>query len=168
MNIFVVRILHTSCCRLIQPVKMYTNWYMMWYLKKDMFCREHTFFRWFVIFKMVCPSSVFRLVWPSSVVQQTRSMWNSFVHLHIFCTQVYFYDHVHNHISNCVHDHTNDLFGRSRVWTPGLAHDLFCGSRVWFPDLAAWSFCGSRVQFPDPITCFRPVVSMAYVTRPHD
>ncbi len=52
-----------------------------------------------------------------------------------------------------VHDRTNDLFNRSRVWTPGLAHDLF------------W---GSRVQFPDPIACFRPVVSVAYVTRPHD
>ena len=43
MNIFVVRILHTSCCRLIQPVKMYAIWYMMWYLEKDMFCKEHIF-----------------------------------------------------------------------------------------------------------------------------
>ncbi len=24
-------------------VEMYTNWYMMWYLKKDMFCKEHIF-----------------------------------------------------------------------------------------------------------------------------
>ncbi len=32
---------------------------MMWYLKKDMFCREHIFFGSFVIFKTVCPLSVF-------------------------------------------------------------------------------------------------------------
>ncbi len=52
-----------------------------------------------------------------------------------------------------VHDHMNDLFSRSRVRTPGLARDLFCGSRV---------------RFPDPIIRFGPVVSVAYVTRPHD
>ena len=69
--------------------------------------------------------------------------------------------------SDCVHDCTNSPFGWSRVQTPGLACDLFCGSRVRFPDLAAWSFCGSRVRFPDPITCFRPVVSVAYVTTYH-
>ncbi len=40
---FVVYVLHVSCCRLIQPVEMYTNCYMMWYLKKDMFCKEHIF-----------------------------------------------------------------------------------------------------------------------------
>ena len=40
---FLVCILRTSCCRLIQPVKMYTNWYMMWYLKKYVFCKEHIF-----------------------------------------------------------------------------------------------------------------------------
>ncbi len=45
-----VLILRTSCCRLIHPVKMYINWYMMWYLKKDMFCKEHDLFGWFVIF----------------------------------------------------------------------------------------------------------------------
>ena len=41
---FLVCILRTYCCRLIQPVKMYVNWYMMWYLKKDMFCKEHILF----------------------------------------------------------------------------------------------------------------------------
>ena len=55
--------------------------------------------------------------------------------------------------SDHVHDRMNDLFGRSRVRTPGLANDLFCRSRVRFPDL---------------IVCFRPIVSVAYVTRPHD
>ena len=31
---FVVGILHMSCCRLIQPVEMYTSWYMIWVPKK--------------------------------------------------------------------------------------------------------------------------------------
>ena len=162
---FLVRILRTSWGRLIQPVKMYINWYMMWYLKKDMFCKEHDLFRWFIIFKTICLSSIFWSVWPSSVVQRTRSTWNSLAYFvrtwnfTIVCAIV-FSDHVH--------DRTNDLFSRSRVRTPGLARNLFCRSRVWFPDLAAWSFCGSRVWFPDPITCFRPIVSVAYVICPHD
>ena len=33
MNIFVVCFLHASCSRLIQPVEVYINCYMMWYLK---------------------------------------------------------------------------------------------------------------------------------------
>ncbi len=56
----------------------------------------------------------------------------------------------HDRMSNCVHDHTNNLFGRLKVWTPGLVAQSFCGYRVWAPTLAAQSFCGSRVQFPDP------------------
>ena len=59
MNIFVVCFLHASCSRLIQPVEVYINWYMMCYLKKDMFCKEHIFFGCCIIFKMVCLSSVF-------------------------------------------------------------------------------------------------------------
>ncbi len=84
-----------------------------------------------------------------------------------FCTQVNFYDHTRDCISNCMHDHTNDLFGRTRVQIPGLAHDLFFGSRVWTPTLALQSFWGSRVWFPDRIACFRSVVSVAYVTTRH-
>ena len=38
---------------------MYVIWYMMWYLEKDMFCKEHDLFGCFVIFETVCPSSVF-------------------------------------------------------------------------------------------------------------
>ncbi len=34
MNIFVVCFLHASCSRMIQPLEVYRNWYMMWYLKK--------------------------------------------------------------------------------------------------------------------------------------
>ena len=133
--------------------KMYMNWYMMWYLKKDMFCKEHDLFGWFVIFKTVCPSSIFWLVWPASVVQWTRSTWNSFMHLRIFLLTWNFMIVCMIVFCNRMHDHTNNLFSRSRVQTPGLAHDLFCGSRV---------------RFPDPIACFRPVVSMAYVTCPHN
>ena len=59
MNIFVICFLHASCSRLSQPVEVCTNWYMMWYLKKDMFCREHIFFDWCIIFCTVCPPSVF-------------------------------------------------------------------------------------------------------------
>ena len=33
MNNFVVCFLQVSCSRLIQPVEVYTNWYMMWYQK---------------------------------------------------------------------------------------------------------------------------------------
>ena len=79
---------------------------------------------------------------PSSVVRRTRSTWNLFVYLRMFHTHVKFYDRVRNRISNRVHNRTSNLFGQSRVWTPGLAHDLFCGSRVRTPALAAWSFLG--------------------------
>ena len=109
-------------------------------------------FGWFVICKMVSPTSIFWSVLLSSVVQQTHSMWNSFVHLRVFRTHVNFYDPVHDSISNRIHNCTSNLFGWSRVWTPGLAHDLFCWSRVRFPDLAAWSFVGpgfnSRTRSP--------------------
>ena len=64
--------------------------------------------------------------------------------------------------SDCMHDHTNDLFGRSRVQTAlqmiffvglgfeplPLQHDLFVGPG--FDSLAL-------------IACFRPIVSLAYV-----
>ncbi len=43
MNIFVLCFLHASCSRLIQPVEVYTNWYMMWYLKNT-FCKAHILF----------------------------------------------------------------------------------------------------------------------------
>ena len=43
MNIFVVCVLHMSCCRLIQPVNSHVIWYMMWYLEQDMFCKKHIF-----------------------------------------------------------------------------------------------------------------------------
>ncbi len=35
MNIFVVSVLQVFCHRLIQPVEVYTNWYMMWYVKRN-------------------------------------------------------------------------------------------------------------------------------------
>ena len=70
----------------------------MWYLEKDMFCKEHDLFGCFVIFETVCPSSVFWSVWLSSVIQRTRSTWNLFVHVRVFCTHVKFYDRVHDRI----------------------------------------------------------------------
>ena len=122
---FLVRILRMYCCRLIQPVKMYAIWYMMLYLKKDIFCKEHDLFGCFVIFKTVCPSSVFGRSGrrPSSsghVPCGTRSCictcfvrtWNlrsrARSHLAIACT-----------IARTI------VFDRSRVRTPGLARDRF-------------------------------------------
>ncbi len=152
MNNFVIRILHTSCCRLIQPVKMYVIWYMMWYLEQDMFCKEHIFSDWCIIFEWSVhhpflvglaivhrPLDMFHveLVCASACIL-VRTLIFTIVRMIVF--------------SDCFHDRTNDLFGWSRVWTPDLALDLFCGSRVRFYDLAAWSFLGpgfySRTQSP--------------------
>ena len=66
--------------------------------QKDMFLQGTYLFGSFVIFKTVCPSSVFRSVWPLSVVQRTRSTWNSFVYLHVFRAHVKFYDRVRDRI----------------------------------------------------------------------
>ncbi len=158
------------CCRLIQPVKRYKNWYMMWYLEQDKFCREHIFSDWCIIFEQSVRHPVLVSL---AVIHHPPDTF----HVELVCASAHIFVRTliftivraiifSNPMHDCMHNRTNDLFGRSRVRTPGLAHDLFCGSRVRFPDLAAWSFCGSRVRFPDPITCFRPVVSMAYVTRP--
>ena len=151
INIFVVRILHMSCCRLIQPVKMYTNWYMMWYLTKDMFCKEHNLFGWFVIFKTVCLSSVFlvglanvrhpadtfhvELVRASARISYAREILRSCARLYlaIACTIV------------------QTIFSGDPGFKPLALHAIyFCGSRVRTPAHAAWSLCGSRVQFPGP------------------
>ena len=80
---------------------------------------------------MVCPSSVFLVVLaivhrPADTIQvefdraSVRTLIFTIVHAIVFRDRV--------------HDRTNNLFSRSRVRTPGLAHDLFCGSRVRFPD----------------------------------
>ena len=77
--------LQVSCSRLIQPVEVYINWYIMWYLKKDMFCREHIIFDWCIIFWTVCPSSIFGwsghhlLVGHLSIIQLTHSTSRSFM-----------------------------------------------------------------------------------------
>ena len=75
--------------------------------------------------------------------------------VHIFMRTLIFTNVCAIVFSNCVHDCTNNLFGWSRVQTPGLAYDLFCGSRVRFPDLTAWSCCGSRVRFLGPDHLFQ-------------
>ena len=148
MNIFVVRILRTSCWRLIQPVKMYTNCYMMWYLKKDMFCREHIFFGWSVIFKTVCPSSVFFFGRsgrrPSSSGHIPRGTCLC------ICAHVNFYDHTRDRTSNCVHDRTNNLLGRSRVWTPGLAAQSFLWVQRSIPWPCSTIFLWVQGSIPGP------------------
>ena len=145
-----VCILHTYCWRLIQPVKMYVIWYMMWYLEKDMFCKEHIFSNDLSFLKW----SVRRPFYgrsgrrPSSsrhVPRGTRSC---------ICAHVNFYDRARDCISRSRARSYERSFQLVQGLNPGLACDLFCGSRVQFPDLAAWSFCGSRVQFPDPIIRF--------------
>ena len=127
----------------------------MRYLEKDMFCKEHIFLDWCIIFKrsgchlILVGLVVVRHLPDTFHVQLVRAS------AHIFkCTLIFTIIRTIV-FSDCVHDHTNNLFGRSTVWTPGLVRYLFCGSRVRFSDLAAWSFCGSRVWFPDPITCFQ-------------
>ena len=115
---------------------MYINWYMMWYLKKDMLCKEYIFLNVLSFLKRSVRrpffswsgrrlSSIFQLIWPSSVVQLIRSTWNLFVHLREFRTHLKFYNRVRDHISYRVRNRMNDLFCWSRVRTPGLAHDLF-------------------------------------------
>ena len=162
MNIFVVCFLHASCSRLIQTVEVYINWYMMWYLK----CRKHIFFNWCIIFLTVSQSSIFGrsvhhpLVWPSSVIHRTCSMWNLFVHS--VCTLIFTIICAIILAIVCMIACT--IFFVGPGFEPlALHHSLFGRSRVQIPDLAVWSFCGSMVQFPDPITCFGPIVTMAYV-----
>ena len=107
----------------------------MWYLKKDMFWKERIFFIWCIIFKMVCLLFVFWSVWPSSVIQRTHILGTRSCICRCFHKHINFYNRICNHITDCMHNCTNDLFGRFRVPTPALA---------------AWSFCGSRVRFPGP------------------
>ena len=45
---------------------------------------------------------------------------------------------------------------------------LFCRSRVQALDQTELYFYGSGVQFPGLVACVRPVISVAYVTHPHD
>ena len=87
---------------MIQPVKMYINWYMMWYLKKDMFCREHIFsdhssflkclsvIRFLVSLAVVCrPADTFHveLVPASARVSCALEIlrWRAQLHLVIVC-----------------------------------------------------------------------------------
>ena len=151
MNIFVICVLQVSWHRLIQPVEVYTNWYMMCYLKKDMFCRKPILFDWCIIFWMVCPSSFSWSGWPLSVViQQKHSTWILFMHsVHAFIRTL---------ILTIVHAIMWAIMC-TIVWTI-----IFGWFRVWAPTLAARTFCGSRVQFPGPDWYFRPIVCLAYVS----
>ena len=116
-------------------------------------------FRMICHFKMVCPSSVFGRSGhrPSSsghVPHGTRS-----------CTCAYF---VRTWIftivrviafSNRVRGHTNDLFGRSRVRTPGLAHDQFLFVQGSNPCLCSTIFLWVQGLIPWP---WSPVLCLLY------
>ena len=66
-------------------------------------------------------------------------------------------------------DRTNNLFSRSRVWTPGLARDRF----LWVQGLnpcpcgTIFSWVQGSTSWPWSPVC-RPDISLAYVTRPHE
>ncbi len=142
---------------LIQHVKMYTKWYMMWYLKKDMFCKEHNLFGWFIIFKMVCPASVI-FVGLAVVHHPANTFHVEVVHAFhtcfcVLCMHASSWDCMCNGICNWAHNCTHDLFGRSRVRTP----DLAVQSYLWVQGLVPWPW----------LSVFRPSVSLAYVTHPH-
>ncbi len=114
--------------------------------QKDMFLQGTHLFGSFVIFKMVCPTSVFWSVWLSSVVQRTHSTWNLYVHLHVFRVHVKFYDHVHNRILAISCMIVQIIFSIGPVFEPLALHVIdFYGSRVQIPAHAAQSFGGSRV-----------------------
>ncbi len=113
-------------------------------------------------FRMICPSLVFGRsghhpsVWPSSVIQQTHSPWNLFVRSacdFVFLLCMLVISIVRKIVCTilCKIVHKIILVG------PGfepltLQHDLFVGPG--FNSLVL-------------ITCFMPVVSLAYVTSPH-
>ena len=65
---------------------VYINWYMMCYLKKICSEEKISFLTDASFFWMVCPLSFFGqsghclLVWPSSIVHRTCSMWILFMH----------------------------------------------------------------------------------------
>ena len=149
INIFVVCFLPVSCNRLIQPVKVYINWYMIWYLQNNMFCREHIFFDWCIIF--LNSLSIVRfffgwsghhsLVWPSSVIQLTCSTWKLFVcSTHVFLRML-------------VLTIVRAIISVGPGFDPlDLQHNLFVGPGFNFLAL---------------IACFRPIASLTYVSHPH-
>ena len=129
MNIFVVCVLQVSCHGLIQPVEVYTNRYMMWYLKKICstrnisFLNDASFFEWSVYCPFFSRSGHHRSIWPFSVIQ-----WTCSTHLCIcacFCLHINYHNRTRNRMSNCVKDHMNNLFDWSSVQTPGLAVPSF-------------------------------------------
>ena len=125
----------------------------------------------FVIFKMVCPSSVFFFGRsgrrPSSSGHVPRGtcscICTCFVRTWSFtiaCAIAF---------SDRVHDCMNDLFDRSRVRTPGLARDRFLWVQGLNPCPCSTIFSWVQGSIPWPWSpVFRPGISLAYVTRPHE
>ena len=124
-------------------------------------------FEWFVIFKTVCPSSIFFFwsVWPSSVVQRTRSMWNSFMHLR-----------TRENLRSCARSYlaiactiVRTIFLVGPGFEPLALHAIFFVG-PGFDSLALQHdlFVGPGFDSRTRSSVFGPVVSVAYVTRPHD
>ena len=165
---FLVCILRTYCCRLIQPVKMYMNWYMMWYLKKDMLCKEHIF-EWFVIFKTVCPSSVFFV--SLAVVRHPADTF----HVECVCASALIL-YARENLRSCARSYLaisctiiRTIFLVGPGFEPLALHAIFFvgpgfDSLTLQHDLFVGPGFDSRTRSP----VFRPIVSVAYVTRPHD
>ena len=118
----------------------------------------------------------FRTVWPSSVVRWTSSTWKVTRDLYFSCAT-----RARSVCFTCaiccvlrvraVHDlcliraqSVRDLC----IFLRTSRARCFCRSRVRTPDHAARPFYWSQVRFLGLVPCFRPVESVAYVTRPHD
>ena len=125
----------------------------------------------------------FRTVWPSSVIRWTSSTWKVARDLYFSCATraqsvLFVRDLLCFTCAICcilraraVHDlclirarsvHDLCIFLRSS------RARCFSRSRVRTPAHAARSFYWSQVRFRGLVACFRPVESVAYVTRPHD
>ena len=96
MKIFLVCFLHVSCSRLIQPVEVYINWYMMWYQKicsagNISLLTDASFFERSVHCLLFGWSGHHSSVWSLSIIHRTRSKCNLFVHsVHAFvCTLIF-------------------------------------------------------------------------------
>ena len=82
-----------------------------------MFCIEHICLDWSIIFGMVCPLSIFWLIWPFSVVPHICSRGSHEQDLWFFLLLV------------C------KMICRSRVQTPDFTAQSFVGPGLWFPGL---------------------------------
>ena len=129
----------------------------MWCFKKDMFCREHILFRWFIIFKTVCLSSIFGRSGrcPSSSRHVPRG-----THL---CICAYF---VHMLIFTIVCTIVRTIFSIGPGFEPLALHTIFfVGQGIEPLPLQHNLFVGPGFGSLALIACFRPGVSLAYFRK---